>query len=128
MITYPLGDLRFSWQHQITGIARLFTGRPARNRMEGQLCRCPDQGFQLGRRADARQLDQDTVLALAHDRGFTGADLVHPAADDFQRLLEGACTEAKLTDAECAGKSDGRDSAPIQTKTNDKTTVQARNA
>ena len=63
-------------------------GGAADHWVEGQLGGGADQVLEFLGRADAGHLDQDPVCALALDRRFAGADLVDPAADDFERLLD----------------------------------------
>ena len=60
------------------------------NRIEGQLRGGADECLQFLGRADTWDLDEDSVDPLALDRRFAGADLIDPAADDFQRLLDRA--------------------------------------
>ena len=62
----------------------------AQDLMEGQLGRRADDRLQLLRRADARHLNQDPIIALPLDRGFARAHLIHPAANDLKALLHGA--------------------------------------
>ena len=57
--------------------------------VERQLGRGAQQRLQLGGRSDTGHLDQDAVGTLTLDRGFACANLVDPAAHDFQRLLHG---------------------------------------
>ncbi len=70
--------------------------RAAHHRLEGQLRGGADNVLQLRGTSHARHLDQDTVRTLPLDRGFAGADLVDPAADDFQRLAHGTLVSGKL--------------------------------
>ena len=75
----------------LTGI-----GGAADHMVEGQLGGLADQFLQFTGRADARHLDQDPVHALPLDRRFAGSSLINPAADDFQRLLQGALVRGQL--------------------------------
>ena len=58
--------------------------------VEGQLGGGADQFFQFAGRPDPRHLDQNAPGALLLDRRFAGADLVDPAPDDLEALLDGA--------------------------------------
>ena len=71
--------------------------------LEGQLRRLADHLDHLVGIADARQLDDDAVLALPLDRGFGDARAVDAILDDLERLVDGAAhlgVEARLRECE----------------------------
>ena len=63
------------------------------DQLEGQSCRAPDQLLDPLRIIDARQLNQDAVLALTLDVRLFGAGFVDPSADDLDRLGEDAIAQ-----------------------------------
>ena len=56
--------------------------------MEGELGGLVDLALEVGGVLDARHLQQDAVVALAHDGGLDGAGLVDAAAQDLDRLVD----------------------------------------
>ena len=58
------------------------------HQMEGELGGLVDLALEVGGVLDARHLQQDAVVALAHDGGLDGAGLVDPAAQDLDRLVD----------------------------------------
>ena len=56
--------------------------------MDGELGGLVDLALEFGRVLDARDLQQDAVVALAHDGRFDGAGLVDAAAQDLDRLVD----------------------------------------
>ena len=61
--------------------------RPSFTR-EGELLVWLIFALEVGRVLDARHLQQDAVVALAHDGGLDGAGLVDAAAQDLDRLVD----------------------------------------
>ena len=58
------------------------------HQMEGELGGLVDLALEVGRVLDARHLQQDAVVALAHDGRLDGAGLVDAAAQDLDRLVD----------------------------------------
>ena len=58
------------------------------HQMEGELGGLVDLALEVGGVLDARHLQQDAVVALAHDGGLDRPGLVDAAAQDLDRLVD----------------------------------------
>ena len=67
---------------------RVFQRNGGIDELESQFGGTAEQGFDMLRIVDARQLDEDAVRALALDRRFLGSGLVNAPADDLDRLVD----------------------------------------